>query len=217
MAIIFIFGSFFNLSALVRISSYLIIPSILIYYFKKTLTLLPAIIFVMVIFYTRDVFTSYGFLKYLWVNYVCFGISVFILILFAIKELSKPKFFFIEFLSLIIMYAFLIFLFFSLAEVIPFETPERRFAANIYLLLLVSFLGISFTSYILKSNYASLFIMLTAACLIISEASLFFKLYVIEDLTVNVFYPVFHVFTYYFLIQYALHYRKNNSFLFLKR
>lgn len=108
------------------------------------------------------------------------------------------------------MYGFLGFLFYTIAELVSQVMPTIfETTTYLYLFLLILLLAITFTGYLLKSHYASLWLMLASASFLVSEISLFFKIYIISDVSVNIFFPLFHVIAYYALIEYALHRRRS--------
>lgn len=162
----------------------------------------------LLLFYLRDLFMLQGFTlnaaPILW----CFGLAISILYAFALTNFQRAKVHPVEIFSLLIMYGFLGFLFYSIAELVPEVIPSYKRATYVYLLVLTLLLAITFTQYLLKSHYASLWLMLASASLLVSEFSLFFKLYVLSDISVNVFYPLFHVIAFYSMVQHALHRRR---------
>jgi hypothetical protein len=160
-------------------------------------------------FFIRDSFLIFGFQENPEVIIASFSSGVFLLYLFAIIGFQKSKVHIVEFVSLFIMYGFLAFLFYTMGELVPQVMPSFKIATYIYLLMLTVLVGITFTQYLIKSHYASLWLMLAAASLLVSELSLFFKLYIISDISVNIFYPFFHVIAYYAMVEHAVHRRRS--------
>lgn len=142
---------------------------------------------------------------------LCFGGAILILYIFAFTSFQPAKVHPVELFSLLIMYGFLGFLFYTMAELVPQVLPSYKGTTYIYLLVLTLLLAITFTQYLLKSHYASLWLMLTSASLLVSEFSLFFKMFILNDVSVNIFYPLFHVIVYYAMVEHALHRRRDSS------
>ena len=169
-------------------------------------------VIVLLLFYVKDIFMLEGFGEnpgpILW----SFGCAILILYIFALTSFQRAQVHPVEVFSLLIMYGFLGYLFYSIAELVPQVIPSYKAATYLYLLLLTLLLAITFTQYLLKSHYASLWLMLASASLLVSEFSLFFKLFVISDISVNVFYPLFHVISFYSMVQHVLH-RRRSSFI----
>lgn len=169
-------------------------------------------VIVLLLFYVKDIFMLEGFGgnpgPVLW----SFGCAILILYIFALTSFQRAQVHPVEVFSLLIMYGFLGYLFYSIAELVPQVIPSYKAATYLYLLLLTLLLAITFTQYLLKSHYASLWLMLASASLLVSEFSLFFKLFVISDISVNVFYPLFHVISFYSMVQHVLH-RRRSSFI----
>ena len=164
----------------------------------------------LLLFYIRDIFLVYGFDNYPQILLLTFTLAIVILYIFAIAGIQKSRVHKIEVLSLLIMYGFLGFLFFSIGELVPQVMPSYTLPTYFYLLSLTLLLALTFTQYLMKSHYASLWLMLAAASLLVSEISLFFKLHVISDVSVNLFFPLFHVIAYYALVEHALHRRRSS-------
>lgn len=164
----------------------------------------------LLLFYIRDIFLFYGFQENPVIIITTFSAGVVILYLFAILGFQWSKIHFVEIVSLLIMYGFLAFLFLTIGELVPQVMPSYKIATYTYLLMLTVLLALTFTQYLLKSHYASLWLMLAAASLLVSELSLFFKMYVISDISVNIFFPLFHVIAYYAMVEHALHRRKSS-------
>lgn len=210
LGVLFIISSIFQLELLFRISTILLIPILILYYrYRARKWFLPMVI-VLLLLYVRDLFLLGGFgnnpLPIMW----CFGIAIFILYIFALSAFQKSKVHPVEIFSLVIMYGFLAFLFFTIADLVPQVIPSYKVATYIYIVSLTLLLAITFTQYLIKSHYASLWLMLASASLLVSELSLFFKLYVISDISVNVFFPLFHVVAYYALVEHAVHRRRSS-------
>lgn len=203
-------GSIFSLRELTLGANYLLIPTLLLYYrYKARKWFLPMVI-ALLLFYIRDIFLLYGFQENPLIVLSTFSAGIFILYLFAILGFQRSKIHMVELLSLLIMYGFLAFLFFTIGELVPQVMPSYKIATYTYLLLLTLLLAITFTQYLLKSHYASLWLMLAAASLLVSELSLFFKMYIISDVSVNIFFPLFHVIAYYSMVEHALHRRRSS-------
>ena len=163
-------------------------------------------------FYIRDIFLHESFNQYPGVILYSFAIATFILYVFAVTGFQRTKVHLVEIVSLLIMYGFLGFLLYTISELVPQVVPSYRIQTYLYLFLLTLLLAITFTEYLLKSHYASLWLMLASASLLVSELSLFFQMYVISDVSVKLLYPFFHVTAYYALIQHALHRRRSKRF-----
>ncbi len=159
------------------------------------------------LFYLRDIFLFYGFREYSSIIVITFFAGLMIIYGFAITGFQKARVHVVEWISLFIMYGFLGFLYYTIADLVPQVMPSMQNITFLYLFLLTLLLAITFTEYLLKSHYASLWLMLASASLLVSELSLFFKMYVIDDISVKLFFPFFHVVAYYALIEHALHRR----------
>lgn len=167
-------------------------------------------VIVLLLLYLRDLFMLQGVGSNPQPMIWSFGAAVVILYIFALTALQKSKVHPVEILSLIIMYGFLAFLFFTIADLVPQVVPANKTITYAYILSLTLLLAITFTQYLIKSHYASLWLMLASASLLVSELSLFFMLYVISDVSVNVFFPLFHVIAYYALVEHAVHRRRSS-------
>lgn len=210
LGVMFILGSIFHLELLYNISTVLLIPVLILYYrYKARKWFLPMVI-VLLLFYIRDLFMLDGFGNNLLPIIWSFGIAIVILYVFALSAFQKAKVHPVEIFSLVIMYGFLAFLFFTIADLVPQVVPSYKVATYIYIVSLTLLLAITFTQYLVKSHYASLWLMLASASLLVSELSLFFKLYVISDISVNVFFPLFHVIAYYALVEHVVHRRRSS-------
>lgn len=161
----------------------------------------------LLLFYIRDIFLFYGFREYKTVIMVAFLLGMFVLYGFAITGFQKARVHTVEWISLVIMYGFLGFLFFTMADLVPQVMPSFQNFTFFYLFMITFLLAITFTEYLLKSHFASLWLMLASASLLVSELSLFFKMYVIDDISVKLFFPFFHVMAYYAMVEHALHRR----------
>lgn len=203
-------GSIFNLKNLTLGTNYLLIPSLLLYYRIKARKWFLPMVIALLLFYVRDVFLFYGFQENPFIIISTFSVGIVILYLFAILGFQKSKVHAVEIISLLIMYGFLAFLFYTIGELVPEVMPSYKIITYSFLLLLTIFLALTFTQYLLKSHYASLWLMLAAASLLVSELSLFYKLYVISDISVNIFFPLFHVIAYYSMVEHVLHRRRSS-------
>lgn len=159
------------------------------------------------LFYIRDIFLFYGFRAYSTVIMVAFFLAILVLYGFAVTGFQKARVHTVEWISLVIMYGFLGFLFFTMADLVPQVMPSSQNMTFLYLFMITLLLAITFTEYLLKSHFASLWLMLASASLLVSELSLFFKVYVIDDISVKFFFPFFHVIAYYAMVEHALHRR----------
>ncbi len=159
------------------------------------------------LFYIRDIFLFYGFKEYSTIVMVAFFLGIVVLYGFAVTGFQKARVHTVEWISLVIMYGFLGFLFFTIADLVPQVMPSLQNITFLYLFLITLLLAITFTEYLLKSHYASLWLMLASASLLVSELSLFFKMYVIDDISVKLFFPFFHVIAYYAMVEHAIHRR----------
>ncbi|GAB2776218.1 hypothetical protein [Salinimicrobium soli] len=211
---LFIAGSLFDLRLVTLISNYLIIPVLILYYRYKSKKWFIAMVIALLLFYVRDTLLLYGFPNYPNLIMISFGCALSIVYMFAIVGFQRSKIHFVELISVLIMYGFLGFLFFSIGELVPQVMPSYKGPTYLYLFLLTFLLAITFTSYLLKSHYASLWLMLASASLLVSELSLFFKMYIVSDFSVNVFYPLFHVIAYYALVEHAINRRRSQRIPF---
>lgn len=209
VGVMFIMGSILDLELLTTISTVLLVPVLIVYYRYKAQKWFLAMVVVLLLFYLRDLFMLQDFNLNLQPVIWLFGAAVFIIYIFALTSLQSSKVHLVEVFSLLIMYGFLAFLFFTIAELVPQVVPSYKVVAYTYLLLLTLLLALTFTQYLIKSHYASLWLMLASASLLVSELSLFFQVYVVSDISVTVFYPLFHVLAYYALIEHALHRRES--------
>lgn len=209
---LFITGSIFNLRLLVVISTILLVPVLILYYRYKAKKWFLPIVLALVLLYVRDLFMLQGFIANPTPILICFGGAIFILYIFALTSFQRATVHPVEIFSLLIMYGFLGFLFYTIAELVPQVIPSYKNVTYIYLLVLTLLLAITFTQYLLKSHYASLWLMLASASLLVSEFSLFFRLFILSDISVNIFYPLFHVIAFYALVEHALN-RRKSSFL----
>lgn len=212
LGMLFITGSIFNLRLLVVISTILLVPVLILYYRYKAKKWFLPIVLTLVLLYVRDLFMLQGFIANPTPILICFGGAIFILYIFALTSFQRATVHPVEIFSLLIMYGFLGFLFYTIAELVPQVIPSYKNVTYIYLLVLTLLLAITFTQYLLKSHYASLWLMLASASLLVSEFSLFFRLFILSDISVNIFYPLFHVIAFYALVEHALN-RRKSSFL----
>lgn len=208
--ILFIVGVLFDFKILTITANYSLIPALILYYRVKSSNWFLPMVLALLSFYIRDIFLLYGFVNYLWVIIPSFFFGILVIYIFAISGFQNSSVHFVELTSLIIMYGFLGFLFYTIAELVSQVMPTIfETTTYLYLFLLILLLAITFTGYLLKSHYASLWLMLASASFLVSEISLFFKIYIISDVSVNIFFPLFHVIAYYALIEYALHRRRS--------
>lgn len=211
LALLFIVGSILGLEKLSVGTNFLVVPSLLLYYRIEAKTWFIPIVISLLLFYVRDIFLLWGGLQ----NYpemimYSFLMALFIIFVLVITNFQRSRMHPIELVSLMIMYGFLTFVLITVGDLVPEVIPSYKNETYLYLFLLSLLLALSFTQYLMKSHYSSLWLMLATASLLISELSLFFKLFVVEDISVNVFFPVFHVFTYFSLVQHGLHRRKTS-------
>lgn len=211
IAATFVVGSLLNLRVPTAIANFLMVPTLILYYrYKVKKWFLPMVI-ALLMFYARDIFMMFGFNTNPEIILVAFAAGILILYLFAFTGFKVNKVHLVEWISLLIMYGFLSFLFFSIGDLVPQVIPSFVIPTYIYLLLLTLLLAVTFTEYLLKSHYASLWLMLASASLLVSELSLFFKMYVIQDISVNIFFPLFHVIAYYAMVQHVIYRRRSAS------
>ncbi|MFD0975950.1 hypothetical protein [Salinimicrobium gaetbulicola] len=209
IAILFVIGSIFSYDGLTLVSNYLLIPTLIFYYRLKSGNWFPFMVAALVFFYVRDIFLIYGFDHFPWLIIGSFFLGLLIIYVFALTGFKTSKMHVVEGISLLILYTFLAFLFITVSGLVPQALPDYETITYLYQFLLILLLGVTFTGYLLKSHYASLWLMLASASLLVSEISLFFKMHVVSDISVNIFYPLFHVMAYYALIQHALHRRRS--------
>lgn len=207
-------GSFFDIPVLYTPANYLLVPSLLIYYLIKVKKIFWPVVAMLVCFYIRDLLMMYSLENYIQGVMVTFVFAMILWYLCVITRLPKSPIQKVEIMSLVIMYSFLGFLTYSMSEVVTDVIPSYSTATYFYLFILNVLVAITFTKYILKSHWASLWLMIASAALLVSEISLFFKLYIIEDLSVNIFYPTFHLFMFYCLVQFGIHRRKTGKLWF---
>lgn len=212
-ALLFIVGSLFSLNTLTITANYLLIPTLILYYRSRTGNWFLLMVIALLCFYIRDVFLLSGLVNSPWVVIASFFSGLLIIYAFAVTGFRRSKVHFVEWISLFIMYGFLGFLFYTISGLVPQIMFSYMTATYIYLFLLILLLAITFTGYLIKSHYASLWLMLASASLLISEISLFFKTYIISDISVNIFFPLFHVIAYYALIEHALQRRSTIQIL----
>ncbi|HET8886966.1 MAG TPA: hypothetical protein VFM70_11515 [Salinimicrobium sp.] len=192
--------------------NFLFIPSLLIYYFQWPDKIKIPVVIIFFFFYIRDLLLVFGYDKFPELSFTLFFAGIFPLFIYALTEFRRSRVHFLEILSLLIIFGFSIFLFLSMFELVPQVLPGYELLTYIYLILLNLLLCLSFTVYFLKSHRASLALMLFASFLIFGETSLFFKLMVIEDLSVLIFYPVCHTAAYAALVYYGLNRRNTGKF-----
>lgn len=209
--VMFIIGSIFKIGLLVTISSLFLVPSLILYYRYRVKKWFLAMVIALLLFYIRDLLMVAGFFDHaFWIMFT-FAFAIIIIYIFSFTSFQRSTMLNIEMLSLIIMYGFLGFLFFTIAELVPQVTSSHRTVTYFYLAGLIFLLALTFTQYLLKSHYASLWLMLGAASLLVSELSLFFKMFVISDVSVNIFFPLFHVISFYAFVEHAIHRRKTSN------
>ena len=214
LGVLFVVGSFFNIPGLYMTANYLLVPSLLIYYLMKVKKIFWPVVAMLICFYTRDLLMMYSLQNYMEEVMLTFVLAMIIWYLCVLTRLPKSQVQKVELMSLVIMYSFLGFLTYSMSEVVAEVIPDYATATYFYLLILNVLVAITFTKYILKAHWASLWLMIASAGLLVSEISMFFKLYIIEDLSVNIFYPTFHVFMFYCLVQFGIHRRKTGKLQF---
>lgn len=211
LGVLFIVGSIFKIDILVTFSTLFLLPTLILYYRYRAKNWFPAMVIALLLFYIRDLLMIYGFFTHtFWIMFL-FSIAVLILYIFSFTSFQRSRVLTVEILSLVIMYGFLGFLFFSIAELVPQVIHSYKTVTYMYLAVLIFLLGVTFTQYLLKSHYSSLWLMLGAASLLVSELSLFFKMFVISDVSVNIFFPLFHVLSFYAFVEHAIHRRKTTS------
>ena len=209
LSVLFILGATFNIRSLMVVPNFLLIPILILYYRYKARKWFIPMVVVLLLFYVRDILLLEGFSEHATLIVFSFEAAILILFIFALTTFQKTQVHFVELISLLIMYGFLGFLFYTIAELIPQVVPSYRWTAYIHLFLPTLLLAITFTRYLLKSHYASLWLMLGSASLLVSEMSLFFKIYVLSDISVNIFFPLFHVLAYYSLVQHVINRRRS--------
>ena len=167
-------------------------------------------VLVLLLFYVRDILMIEGFFRNSKLILWTFGGAIVLLYVFALTSFKWSRIQVVEMVSLMIMYAFLGFLYFTLAELIPQVISTHREVAYIYILTLIVLLAITFSQYILKAHYASLWLMLASASLLLSELSLFFKIFILPDISVTIFFPLFHIVALFGMVEHAIHRRKSS-------
>ncbi len=212
--LIFVLSSLFKLEKILVTVNFLLIPVLLLLYKKKARRLFIPIVAALLLMYLRDILLYLGYREYTGYIMVAHTLALALLLFCAVTTLGKGRLDPLEYFSFIIMSAFLVFVFIFMADMVPDLLSRYQTLMYIYLLLLVLFLGVSFTAYILKSHYGTLWLMLSSAALLFSEVSLFFKLFILEDYSVNLFFPLFHVFAYYCLMEHGRNRRDRRLFLY---
>jgi len=208
IAVLFTVGSFFNIDVLTTVANYLLVPVLVLYYRYRAKKWFLLMVIALFMFYMRDIFLfNGGYREYSNLVMITFFSGLVVIYGFAISGFQRAKVHVVEWISLFIMYGFLGFLFYSIADLVPQVMPSYQEITFLHLFLLTFLLAITFTEYLLKSHYASLWLMLASASLLVSEMSLFFKMYIIDDISVKIFFPLFHVIAYYAFIEHALHRR----------
>lgn len=210
---IFFVGSLFDLGMITAVANILLIPTLILYYRYRVKKWFLAMVVALLFFYIRDIFLMFGFRSNPVIVLASFGTAIMILYIFALSGFQRTRVYLVEWTSLFIMYGFLGFLFFAMGDLVPLVIPSFVVPTYIYLLSLTLLLAITFTEYLLKSHYASLWLMLASASLLVSELSLFFKMYIIDDISVNIFFPLFHVIAYYAMVQHVIHRRRSARIL----
>ncbi len=183
------------------------VPTLLLYYFKKADRIFWPMVIVIICFYARDILMTNGFSNYPLAVMVLFSVGILLWYLCGIIGFPRAYLHKVEMISLLIMYSFLGFLTYTMADTVPEVIPSYTIATYLYLVLLSVLLAIAFTGYLIKSHWTSLWLMLASASLLVSELSLYFKLYILQDISVNLFFPTFHIFMFYCLVKYSLNRR----------
>lgn len=212
VGLLYFVGSILRLEILTVPTTFLLIPVLILFYRVKAKKWFLPMVIALLLFYVRDLLMLDGFFDNLIPILWCFGTGLAILYVFALAGFRWGRIHVLEFFSLLIMFVFLGFLYYTMNHLLHQVLPSHRVEASFFILLLIILLAISFTQYILKSHYASLWLMLASACLVLSELSLFFKIFILSDISVIIFYPLFHVIAFYALVQHAV-YRRKNTFL----
>ena len=203
LGVLFIIGSTTGNRILLIFSNFFLVPFLLVYYRIKARRLFLPIVLALLMFYIRDVLLYFGFNNNPLIIWGSFLMGMGLLFLCLVTAFERARVHPLEVLSFLIMYCFLGFLFISLAEVVPEVLPNEEFSAYLYLLLLMLLLAWGFTAYLLKSHMASLWFLVASSAFLVSEVSLFFKVFILEDISVNFFYPFFHVLAYYGFVEYG--------------
>ena len=211
LGILFVIGSAFENRPLLISSNLILVPVLLLYYRIMAQKIFVPVVVVLSLLYIRDVFLIYDLEKYLGYIWSCFVLAIIILLLCMITGYQKSKVHPVEILSFLIMYGFLAFLFITLSDGVPEDNSFKKWAAYSYLFFLMILMGGSFTIYILKSHMASLWFMVASSSFLVSEVSLFFKILILEDVSVNFFYPFFHVLAYYCFVDFGLKRRRTGE------
>ena len=211
LGILFVIGSAFENRPLLISSNLILVPVLLLYYRIMAQKIFVPVVVVLSLLYIRDVFLIYDLEKYLGYIWSCFVLAIIILLLCMITGYQKSKVHPVEILSFLIMYGFLAFLFITLSDGVPEDNSFKKWAAYSYLFFLMILMGGSFTIYILKSHMASLWFMVASSSFLVSEVSLFFKILILEDVSVNFFYPFFHVLAYYSFVEFGLKRRRTGE------
>lgn len=204
VGVAFVLGSLLRIQELLVGSNFLLVPILLLYYrFRASWTFLP-IVAALLILYIRDIFLVYGEGENYYIITGSFYLAISVLLLCVATSIRKSKIFPTEIISFFVMYGFLIYLFVALQDIIQDISSFNRISVSIYLLLLILLVAGSFTSYIMKSHLASLWFLIAASALLVSEISLLFKIFIVEDISVNFFFPFFHVIAYFAMVEYGM-------------
>lgn len=204
VGVLFVLGSLLELRTLIMWSNFLLVPVLLLFFVIKTTWPFLPIMAALLLFYIRDVFMFYGFLDHGFIIGICYFLAMSLLFLCVITSFKRVRMHPFEVICFFIMYGFLMYLFISLQEAVDQFSPANKIAVSIYLLLLMLLVALSFTAYLMKSHLGSLWFLIAASAFLVSEVSLFFKVFIIEDISVNFFYPFFHVVAYYAMAEYGL-------------
>ncbi|NJW51468.1 hypothetical protein [Salinimicrobium oceani] len=207
LGLLFIVGSIFSFEQLAAIATVLLVPTLILYYRVVAQRWFLPMVVALLLLYARDLFMLQDFGENIELIFWSFSAAILILYIFAITGFQKSRMHLVEFFSLMIMYGFLAFLYYTIADLVPQVVPSLKMVIYFYIISLSLLLAITFTQYLLKSHYASLWLMLASASLLISELSLFFKLFVISDISVNIFFPLFHVLAYFAMVKHAINRR----------
>mgnify|MGYP001182294534 CR=1 FL=1 len=211
LCVVAIIANSFELYGIKLVSKSLLIPVLFFYYIGNVskISVLPCLYF----FFnflgdSIGVFEFEDEVVYLIVPFFLCNIT---LILIMLKKLERLKFSFINILSIVIISAFLGYLWWSIVDVFSYRVDDLQYKVGIYgaFLFLISFLA----SYIIihRMNLSNLFLLLCVICILISDV-----FYVVYNFQASI--PIFdsilfscQVFSYLFFVKFIILGEKQNA------
>ncbi len=119
------------------VTTFLLIPVLIIYYRSRTRKWFLVVVIALLLFYIRDLFMLTGFSNNPQPIIWTFAFALVILYLLAITSFKKAQVHPVEVISLIIMYGFLSFLYFTMADLIPQVIPSFT-DLHLYLFIIIN-------------------------------------------------------------------------------